>query len=213
MFYLGEFSMRKIGKKIKNFCKAGTPLSLLFVGLVAATVFMTVSFEPLAEQQVIKEQIEATRYWREPLGKHVPGGDNSGYTYFMTYPHDATPNVTYASNLTPAGSYEEHDVINSELNNETPHSTTFDFILQIVLNDTVNYNSSSSNWMYGWIHANITVDFDFAADVSWTNCSLTLVGNNSDFAWYNCWINNAGAGYQITNNEKFNATVNVTLWW
>lgn len=200
---------KKEAKKKYRLLKAAglgtTLIALLCIGVIISTM----SFQDVVEVTQIKPRV-----WdNDALGDHDPTGDMGGYIYFMTYPHQATPATAYASNLTTGNAYEEHDIIDSELNNETPHSTTFDYVLKFRVNDTTSYNTSGTVWMPEWIYANITVDHDFATDVAWTNMTLVEIGNNSDFAWYHGYINNAGSGYQITNNEKFNATVNTTLWW
>jgi len=195
---------KKKNKSIFKAVKVIIPIMCFFV----ATIIFTSNI-----QEFINNPFDMKGWHNNALADHDPTGDMGGYIYFVTYPHSATPATTYASNLSMATAYEEHDIIDSELNNETPHSTTFDYVLKFRVNDTTSYNTSSSLWMPSWIHANITVDHDFAADVAWVNLSLVEIANSTDFAWYHGYINNAHVGYQITNNEKFNATVNVTLYW
>lgn len=153
-----------------------------------------------------------SRNWQPVLlGDADPGGDASGFMYFMAYPHQADPATAYASNLSNSTAYEYSDSLNSEMTNETPHSTTFDLVVKFRVNDTVGYNTSSSKWETTWVRANITVDFDFATDVGAdTAMTIVMIANGTNFAWYHGWIadsdGGAGAGFQITHNEKYNVT-------
>lgn len=200
--------MQKERNKRRKFLKAVGVSSILFACFCAMIIISTISL-----QDFVENPINMRQWHRIALGVNDPGGDNGGYTYFMAYPHTADPIGTYDANLSTSNAYEESELINTECANETPHSTTFDFVMGLRVNDTTSYNTSGVTWMPEWIAANITVDFDFAADVAWLNMTLMLITNTADFAWYNCFINNSGAGYQVTNNEAWNATVNVTLWW
>ena len=152
--------------------------------------------------------IMGSRSWKPFVtGDGDPGGDASGFMYFMVYPHSATPATTYASNLSNATAYEYSDSLNAEMTGETPHTTAFDFVLKFRVNDTVAYNVSGSKWMDTWVRANITCDFDFAADIAAdTAMTIVQIANGTDFAWYHAYVNNGGVGYQITHNEKFNVT-------
>lgn len=148
------------------------------------------------------------RSWKPIItGDANPGGDNSGFMYFMVYPHQADPGTAYASNLSNATAYEFSDSLNTEMTGETPHSTTFDFVLKFRVNDTVGYNVSGSCWEDSWVRANITCDFDFAGDIAAdTAMTIVQIATSTDFAWYHAYINNGAVGYQITHNEKFNVT-------
>lgn len=202
--------MQNKRKKERKLLKAGGLGIFLAICFLAGLLVSTVSL-----QDVIENPLNPRRWVNYALAEeNDPTGDMGGYMYFMTYPHQPSPAVAYASNLTPANAYEEDGVIDSEMNNETPHSTLFDYVIKFRVNDTTSYNTSGAGaWMPDWIYMNITVDHDFATDVAWTEMTLVEIGNNSNFAWYHGYINNADAGYQITNNEKFTATVNCTLWW
>jgi hypothetical protein len=133
----------------------------------------------------------------------------SGFLCFMTYPHQATPLVAYAENLSNSsltgGAYEFLDSLNGEMTNETPYNTAFDFVLKFQVNDTVGYNVSK--WMDSWVRANITVDFDFIADVGpLASMTIVQIWNCTDYAVYQAYINNGGSGYSLGKNEKFNCT-------
>lgn len=196
-------------KKQHNFLKAGGLSVILFSLLCIGILVSTISF-----QDVITNPLEPRKWFNNALADHDPTGDMGGYIYFMTVALDTTPADSLNSNITMGTTaYEESDVINSEMGNETPHSTAYMYVINFKVNDTTSYNSSGTVWMPSWIYMNITVDHEFASDVAWVQMDLIEIANNTNFAWYHGYINNSGSGYTITNNEKFNATVNCTLWW
>jgi hypothetical protein len=184
--------------------KAGGLLSLIVVGMTVGIVF---TFQI---QDVVMTNVLHQRSWKPIATADAdPGGDNSGFMYFMAYPHSTDPTNDYAVNLSNGTAYEYSDSLNAEMTGETPHSTLHDYIMKFRVNDTVAYNTSSSQWEDSWVRANITIDFDFATDVaSDTNMSIIQIANNSDFAWYHAYIQGNGdsAGFTITHNEKFNVT-------
>jgi hypothetical protein len=185
--------------------KAGGLLSLITIGLIAG---MIVNVQ-MHEDVIIVQSIQMRSFKPILTADADPGGDNSGFMYLMAYPHSTDPTNDYAVNLSNSSAYEYSDSLNAEMTNETPHSTTFDFVMKFRVNDTVAYNTSSSSWEDTWVRANITVDFDFATDVAAdTNMSILQIGNNSDFAWYHAYIQGASgsAGFTITHNEKYNIT-------
>ena len=193
--------MRK--KDGNKFLKKTLPaLSILGICFIAGIMYT------MSLQDVIENPLDV-RSWKPGLVKADgdPGGDNSGFMYFMSYPHQAAPAVAYASNLSNATAYEFLDSLNGEMTGETPYNTAFDFVMKFRANDTVAYNTTTSTWEDTWVRANITCDFDFAVDIG-PDAAMTIVqiGNNTDFAWYHAYINNGAAGYQITHNEKFNVT-------
>jgi hypothetical protein len=204
-------------KSKSNFFKANYKgITILFVIIVAVS-FSLVTSEIL--QPVVKESIEIQQQRRTQriYGDAIPSGDNSGFNYIMIYPHQASPAVAYASNLSNSsaagGAYEFSDSVDTEMTNETPHSTTFDLVIKFRVNDTVNYNTSGSKWMPDWIYCNATIDFDFAADTGWDAMTLVEIFNNSDFCWYHGYLNNAGSGFTITHAESQNQTVNLSAIW
>jgi len=192
-------------KEQKNhFLKAGKLAAVFAVMIVAAIsgmLYLSQIGEVVVEQTIREREIRLI-----PLGDGEPSGDECFMKYFMAYPHQADPATAYASNLSNATAYEYRDYLSGEMTGETPYNTAFDFVFAIGINDTVGYNITSSLWMPSWIYPNITVDFDFASDISETQMTMVEIANNSNWAWYNCYVNNAGAGYQITHNEKYNVT-------
>lgn len=195
-------------KRSKNF-KAGlliTVVALFCVGLLISTL----SFQEVVEVRPIKERI---RRYRD-MGDGDPTGDESGFRALRVYPHQAAPATAYASNLSNASSYEWLYSLNGSATGETPYSTAVDYVVELIVNDTVGYNESSSAWEpTNFVFMNITVDFDWSSDVAWTRMTAVEVANNSDFAWYNLYINNAGAGYQYAKNEDANISLNGTFLW
>lgn len=186
-----------------GYFKVGILFSLMAIGLCAGILIGTNFQEPIEIQA-----IEQARYTRQITGDAPLAAHANGFCYLMTYPHQAAPATAYASNLSNASAFEYTEEIDQEMAGETPHSTTFDFVYKIQLNDTVNYNTSGSKYMPSWVYANISVDFDFAADPGWEAMTLVEIHNDSDHVWYNCYLNNGGSGYTITHAETFNLTTN-----
>jgi len=199
----------KIDKKL---FKAGGLLGVFVVGVVAGIFVLSNISNPLVySDSEIKGMMEE-RYFRHIVGDADPGAGNSGFMYFMVYPHSADPGTDYASNLSNATAYEYSDSTNTELTGETPYDTAFDFVMKFRVNTTVGYNTSSSSWMDSWVRANITCDFDYATDIG-ANTSMTVIqiGNNSNYAWYHAYIldhdGGAGSGFTITKDESFNVSL------
>jgi len=192
-----------------NLKKAGLLIALVSLFCVGILI-NALSVKEVVESPVVMK----VKTW-QPVGDATLSGDDSGFLTFMVWDDVADPATTYATNLSNASAdcYEYLDSLDGEMTGETPYSTAVNYVLKIRINDTVGYNTSSSQWMPSWIYPNITVDFDTATDVSWTSMTMVEVTNNSNFAWYQCYIDNGGAGYTITHNEKFNATVNCSMWW
>lgn len=176
---------------------------------VAFLVLSTSIMQPIVENEVI--ELEVKRKWNDPLGDADPGGDTSGFMYFMNYPHSATPAVTYASNLSNATAYEYSDSFNAELTGETPYNTPYDKVVKFRVNDTVGYNVTSSAWEITWVRVNMTCNFQYATDVgALQEMTIVEIANGTDFAWYHGYLldhdGGAGAGFQITHGETFNIT-------
>jgi len=181
-------------------------VSTLVIGLITASILMFTVQEPIT-QTTIQEDLS----WNHILGDADPGAGNSGFMYFMTYPHQGVPGTAYASNLSNATAYEYSDSIDTELTGETPHTTTFDFVMKFRVNQTVGYNVSSSTWETSWVRSNITCDFDYATDIGADSVmTIVQIATSTDYAYYHAYINNANAGYQITHDEKFNVTSTTT---
>lgn len=191
--------------KIEKIRKAGI-VSIILVGLISSLLILDYMAQPVIEEQII---VGRQREWRA-LGDGDPGGDNSGFMYYMHYPHQTEPATAYASNLSNATAYEFSDVLDAEMQGETPHSVFYDKVMKFRVNDTVGYNTSSSTWEIDWVRANITCDFDYASDLSDVSFNIILIASNADFAWYHAWLQDAdgdtGTGFQITHNEKFDIT-------
>lgn len=183
--------------------------SLVLVGFVCGLVLM-VNMNPTQILESVGE-----RGWKNIAladGPHAAG--TCAFLYFMAYPHAAVPGTTYASNLSNASAYEFSDTLNGEMTGETPYSTAFDFVVKFVVNQTIGYNVSGSKWEDSWVRANLTCDFEYAADIGpLAAMTIIQIANNTDYAWYHGYINNGGAGYQITKNEKYNCTAITIQGW
>lgn len=190
---------------MSNFKTIGV-VGLLLTGVVVGMVFLF-QLEPVIETQIIQS---VPRIWNA-VGDGAFDGETSTILYFMVYQHQAAPGTAYAANLTnrTGGNYkcfEWSDTLNTEMTGETNYSTAFNFVLKFVVNDTVGYNVSASEWEDSWVRANLTCDFDFAGDISDASMTIIQIANSSSLAWYHGYLDNAAAGYQITKNEKFNIT-------
>lgn len=203
-------------EKIKNSLKASGLLTLIIIGITISSIYLFSVSDVIVEQTIGEEQVPE-RSWKPILTADAdPGGDNSGFMYFMAKNHSANPTKEYDGNLTNgttnSNCYEWTDSLNAEMSGETPYSpTAFDFIMKFRVNDTVGYNTSSSQWEITWVRANMTCDFDFATDVG-ADQEMTIIeiANNSNFAWYHAYLldadGGAGTGFLITHNEKYNIT-------
>ena len=174
---------------------------------VVAVILMAHVMQPVVENKVMNVK----REWSDALGDADPGGDASGFMYFMAYPYQAAPTVAYASNLSNATAYEYSDSLNAEMTGETPYATAFDFVGKFRVNDTVGYNTSSSAWEIDWVRGNMTCDFQHATDVGALQAmEIIEIANNTDFAWYHVYLQDAdggaGTGFTITHGETYNIT-------
>jgi hypothetical protein len=193
--------------KSTSIFKAGklfTVMIVIGVGFVSAFLITSQIQDP-----IIKTTINSIpRTWHS-LGDGTIAAGGSGFCYFMTYAHQAAPGTAYKTNLSNSSalSYEYRDALNGEMSHETPYSTAFDFVVKFRVNTTVGYNTSGSRWMDSWVRANITCNFQFATDIpALSAMTIVQIVNNSNYAWYHGYINNAHAGYQITKGETFNVT-------
>jgi hypothetical protein len=196
-------------KERKTYRKAGMTvgiLGLVCIGFVIGLLVLSQSTQPIVENTV---RVRTNRMI--PLGD--PVGDASGFCGFFHYPHQADPGTAYATNLTTGASYEYILSLSGVMTGETPHSTLYDYVVKIVVNDTVGYNTTSSSWEPDWIYMNMSVDLNFGSDIPWTQMTLVETTNTSDFCWYQGYLNNGGAGYTLSQNQKTNSSFNMTAWW
>jgi len=192
----------KIEKKHKASIRNSLLVSALLVGVICSMVAL-VNMNPTGIISKVSE-----REWK-PIptgdGPHTPG--TCAFLSFGAYPHSATPGTTYANNVSNATAYEFRDFLNGEMTGETPYNTAFDFLLKFVVNSTVGYNVSGSRWMDSWVRANLTCNFEFAADIGpLASMTIVQIQNNTAHAWYYAYMNNGGAGYQITKGESYNCS-------
>jgi len=194
----------KINMKRKKTLAVSMLLAISVVA-IAGVLLSTQMSEPFIQNEIYEEQIKIREKWVPQVGDADPGSGNSGFMYFMAYPHQADPGTTYASNLSNATAYEFLDSWDGEMTGETPYSTTFDFVMKVRVNNTDGYNTSS--WEDDWVKANISVDFDYASDVSDLDMTEIVIGTqDTTYRWYHYYINNGGSGYTITKGESYNCT-------
>lgn len=197
-----------MNEKTSFYKKAGGLLGIVVTVLVIVSLIV-LSLHSVVRQKDTESQIVFVKHgvW-ESLGDANESGTNSGFMTCHIRPHEAAPAVAYAVNVTNATAYEYLDTYStgagspSEMTGETPFTTAFDIYVKIRLNATDGYNSSSGLWEPGWLYVNLTVDFEWAADIGVTSTTEVEIGNSTDFVWYGCYLNNGGAGYQIGKNEK-----------
>ena len=187
--------------KVKSIFKAGKLSAVLIVmgvGFVSAFLMMSQIQEP-----VIQTIVSQARTHLFPLGDAVPGTGKSGYLAFYIYPHSADPANDYDTNLSNATAYEHYDVNTGEMTHTTPYSTAFDFIVKYRLNVSDGYNSSSGWWTVNWSYVKMACNFNWTADITTSTMTDVKISNGADYIYINAYLNNAGAGYQISKNEKF----------
>ncbi len=190
-----------MGKKHSRILFGAGMVTTIAVFAVIGMFYLSFVSQPIIENDIIENEIPVRRIPVLVTGDADPG-DNSGFFYFMIYPHQAVPATAYASNLSNATAYEYSDSVNTSATGETPHTTTFDLVLKVGITDEDGKNTSG--WQMGWTWMLLTcADLSIGAD---TNMTEVHIGNSSTYAWNHYYLNNGGAGYTITENEKFNVT-------
>lgn len=180
--------------------KAVKKLSFMVIGMVVISSLLALNFINVA----------TNRHWGA-FGDADPGAGAGGFLRIGTCAHQGTPGTAYASNVTGGiGWYEYTDSLGSaEMTGETPSDTAFDFVVCFRTNVSQNYASNNATWVLAWVRAQIDVDFDYATDVTGSagNMVCVEVSHNSNFAWYQAYIQQsgggAGAGFTIANDEDF----------
>jgi hypothetical protein len=181
----------------KSVKKAGI-LTMVLLGFIVSVVVIA-SIHDTVETNIMNERRNPVQV----IGDANPG-DNSGFFYFMIYPHSGDPGTDYASNLSNASAYEFGDVGDAACTGETPYSTAFDIVIKCgVTNEDGYYTGNQSiNAGYNWCLLTCA-DLGIGAD---TNMTEQLIGNNTDYAWYHYYLNNGGSGYTIVEGQSFNVT-------
>ena len=198
--------MRNIKEtKIRKSSKAGGLLSLIIIGAIVGSVYLTSVNEVIEEQTIL-----AVRTPFLVVGDAVPG-DASGFFMFMVKNHSANPALEYNRNLTnyTGGNtkcYEWLDSGNGSATGETPYSTAFDIILKVGVTDEDGTYSSNGTWNdnYTWMLmtcADITPAI--GAD---TNMTLVNISATDTYRWLHFYLNNAGSGYTILEGVSFNVS-------
>lgn len=178
---------------ISKALKAGSLFSLLLIGIVVGSVFM------LQMQEVVLHQRSS---W-VAMAEANPGTGASGYLEFFIYPHAAVPGTTYGVNCSEATAYEYRDTNSGEMTKNTPYNTAFDFVVKYRLNSSDGYNNSALAWTLNWSYVVMACNFNWTADITTSTMTDVLVAYNANYEWIQCYLNNGGAGYSISKNEKF----------
>jgi hypothetical protein len=201
--------MNKNNHSIFKAGKIGFLMVIIAVSVVTAMMYLQQVAEPMIQTTIQS----APRSWK-PVGYANPGTGKGGFLCYGTYPHQVAPAVAYASNLSNATMYEFTDnPLGGELTGETPYTVLHDHVLTFRVNATQGYNTSGARWEDSWVQANLTLNFDFLADVPKTAMTIVQIANNSVYAWYNAYLNNGGAGYQLSKNEKFAYTTDASAYY
>jgi len=181
----------------------GKKIGLIFGAILAIAVsglfFSYIASQPMVENTIMEQRIPTLI----PVGDANPG-DNSGFFYFMVYPHQEDPATAYSVNLSNATAYEYSDVGNTSATGETPYSTTFDIVIKCGVTNEDGYwtGNQSRNADYNWCLITCA-DLSISAD---TNMTEVFIGNSTTYAYYHYYMNNGGAGYTITEGQSFNVT-------
>lgn len=184
-------------ERIRGSLKAGGLLSLIIIGAIASGVYL------FSVSNIVEEQISEQRVPASVTGDADPG-DNSGFFYFMIYPHQADPGTAYATNLSNATAYEYSDSGNTSATGETPFETTFDIVLKVGVTNEDGQWTSNSTWNDAYMWINLTcADLSISAD---TDMNETEIANTSSYRWMHYWLNNNGAGYTVAEGASFNVT-------
>lgn len=163
-------------------------------------------------QQVI--QTVGQRGWNTIASAEEGGGDvgagEGGVLQVYVYPHSADPANDYDTNLSNATAYAWANTLNEAMTGNVPYDTDFDLVYKIRVNVTECYNTTGTKWMLDWVRGNLTcADLGIAAA---TAMSEVHIVNNTAYMWVNYYLNNGGAGYQITHGQQVNMSFVLQCW-
>lgn len=134
-----------------------------------------------------------------------PGAGASGVLQIYIYPHQAAPATAYQANLSNASAYGHTDNLNTSAGTDVPYDTAFDIVVKCRFNTTHAYNTTGTKWMDSWVRGNITcANLGITAYSAMTWVQIT---NTSEYMWGNFYINNGGAGYEISRGQSINVTL------
>jgi hypothetical protein len=191
-------------KSIFNAGKLSAVLIIIGVGFVSAFLMMSQIQDP-----IIQSTMPQKRGVWEALGDITIASGTSGVCAFYIYPHSVVG--TYAANLSNATAYEYRDAITGEMTKTTPYNTLFDYCVKYRLNTSDGYNTSSSTWESSWAYVTMACNFNWSADITTVTMVTVEIAHNANYAWYNAYYRGpAGAGYQLSKNEK--ASWNTSGW-
>lgn len=194
---------------MRNISK-GALLSIFVIGAIIASVFVA-NMNPTVIIQTM-----GSRGWNTfALGEGNPGAGAGGLLGIHVYAHSADPANDYDENLTEsvgALTLAYADNLNTALTGNVPYDTDFDIVIRGRANQSQAYNTTGSCWEISWVRTYITcADLSIGADTSMT---IVEIANNTDYIWYNCYMNNGGAGYSITHGQQVNVTsLKLQAWY
>jgi len=187
-------------KENKNKLVKTTAVSLLLVGAVIGLV-MIANMNP----QEIISSIGQRGWSTVATAEGNPGAGASGVLQIYIYPHQAVPATAYAANLSTATAYGYADNLNTSCGTDVPFSTAFDIVVKCRFNVTHAYNVTAAAWVDAWVRANITCAN--LAIGAYTAMTWVQITNTTEYMWGNFYINNGGAGYQISHGQNINVTL------
>jgi hypothetical protein len=198
--------MNKNNHSIFKAGKIGMTLLMIGVGFVSAFMIMSQVQEPIIQSTIHQKK----GIW-EALGDITVASGESGVLAFFIYPHAAVPGTTYATNCSNATAYEYRDATTGEMTRTTDYTKTFDFVVKYRLNASDGYNTSSSAWTLNWSYVKMACNFNWTADITTsTMTDVKVTSTSTTYEWIQCYLNNGGAGYQLSKNEK--ASWNTSGW-
>ena len=191
--------------------------SVLTIGVIIACIGMLSMYSAEIDQHTQTKEI---KNWSVLGADGTPTG--SGMLEVFIYNHTSSPELEYITNLSSgdAKCYASTNAWNASAGTAVPYDTLFDIVIKVRFNETHAWNSTGSVWqaasdwaVHGataernWIRANITCsDLSIVAQ----NMSYYEIVNTTasavDYIWVNFYINNGGAGYQISHGESINVT-------
>lgn len=187
-------------KEIKRQIKGSMMLTCIAIGAICALMLLATT-----DVQQVVSTIGQKGWNNVALAAYAdPGAGNGGFLEVFIYPHQATPAMAYADNLTEGASYAYSNVFDAAMTGNVPYTDTFDIVYAVRYNVTQAYNTTGSTWETSWTKGLITcADLSIGADTVMTGVTI---GSDADYIWINFYMDNGGAGYQLYHGQNVNIT-------